>query len=203
MFEFIIEGIVTGLVLSILIGPVFFVLIQTSIRKGVQSAMALDAGVFLSDLFYVSIALLFFKEVQAFRTPENTKIAQIIGGVLFFFYGIFSYYKKAKPVEVDDDGNIIQQEFGKLIVKGFVLNMLNPSVIFYWFTILAIPPKEHQISFVATILITYFSIDLLKILAAKKLRSIVNEKFLTSLNHFIGIIFLIFGVFLAIRGIYF
>ena len=45
------------------------------------------------------------------------------------------------------------------------------------------------------------TIDFLKILGAKKLRPLVTEKRLNTLNHFIGIIFLGFGALLLIRGI--
>ena len=78
----------------------------------------------------------------------------------------------------------------KLFFKGFILNFFNPMVIFYWFSILTIHGKESQLPFVLIILITYFSIDFLKILGAKKLRPLVTEKRLNTLNHFIGIIFL-------------
>ena len=33
-----------------MIGPVFFLLLETSIRKGVRAALAFDCGVLLSDL---------------------------------------------------------------------------------------------------------------------------------------------------------
>ena len=58
-FDLILKGVVTGFVLSIMIGPVFFVLLETSIKKGVRAALALDLGVLLSDLLYILIAYVF------------------------------------------------------------------------------------------------------------------------------------------------
>jgi threonine/homoserine/homoserine lactone efflux protein len=55
--------------------------------------------------------------------------------------------------------------------------------------------------FLGVILVTFFSIDLLKILGAKKLRPLVTEKLLVALNHLIGIVFFGFGIFLIIQGI--
>ncbi|MEY3438093.1 MAG: hypothetical protein RL265_678, partial [Bacteroidota bacterium] len=43
-----------------MIGPVFFVLLETSIRKGARAALALDLGVLLSDLVYILIAYVFY-----------------------------------------------------------------------------------------------------------------------------------------------
>ena len=61
--ELIVKGIVTGFILSIMIGPVFLVLLETSIRKGVKAAIAFDIGVLLNDILYILIALVFYNEV--------------------------------------------------------------------------------------------------------------------------------------------
>ena len=61
--DLILKGIVTGFVLSIMIGPVFFVLLETSIRRGVKAAIAFDLGVLLNDIFYILIAFVFYKQV--------------------------------------------------------------------------------------------------------------------------------------------
>lgn len=202
MIEFVLEGIVTGLILSIMIGPVFFVLLETSIRKGVRSALSFDIGVLVSDLIYIALVYFFFSKVESITEEgENNDKAKIIAGILFLAYGIISYFKKQKKVILDEDGNVIQQNYWKLFFKGFILNFFNPMVIFYWFSILTIHGKESQIPFVTIILVTFFLIDILKILGAKKLRPLVTEKRLTTLNHLIGLIFLGFGLFLLIRGI--
>ena len=64
MVELILKGVLTGFILSIMIGPVFFVLLETSIRKGVRAALAFDLGVLLSDLIYVLIAFIFSSEIN-------------------------------------------------------------------------------------------------------------------------------------------
>ncbi|MBK6639775.1 MAG: LysE family transporter [Bacteroidetes bacterium] len=58
MFEPIISGLLLGGVLALLVGPVFFMIINTSIKKGVLPASMLAVGVLLSDAFFA--ALTFF-----------------------------------------------------------------------------------------------------------------------------------------------
>ena len=53
--------------------------------------------------------------------------------------------------------------------------------------------------FIAIILITFFSIDILKIIGAKKLRPLVTDNLLKGLNQLTGIVFLCFGLFLIIK----
>ena len=54
--DLILKGIVTGFILSIMIGPVFFVLLEISIRKGVKAGIAFDIGVLVNDFLYILIA---------------------------------------------------------------------------------------------------------------------------------------------------
>ena len=42
--------------MAFMIGPVFFMLIQTSITKGARAAITFDLGVVLSDLCFILIA---------------------------------------------------------------------------------------------------------------------------------------------------
>ncbi len=212
MFELTIKGIVTGFILSIMIGPVFFVILETSIRRGVKAALALDLGVLISDLVYILIAYVFYSEVSGLINGGNNGILKLIGGILFVIYGAITYFKKTKEEKVDEVGNVVQKsnDYFMLALKGFILNFANPLVIFYWFSVITMGARnsEHAgtnensiLFFLGVILVTFFSFDLLKILGAKKLRPLVTEKLLVALNHLIGIVFFGFGIFLIIQGI--
>lgn len=210
-FDLILKGVVTGFVLSIMIGPVFFVLLETSIKKGVRAALALDLGVLLSDLLYILIAYVFYSEVASLGSKDNRNIMNILGGVLFLLYGVFTLLKKAQA-ENDMIGTPIipnSKDLIVLVVKGFLLNLANPMVIFYWFSIMTIGTSYVNDSttmqyptlfFFTVILLTFFSFDVLKIVGAKYLRPLVTNKVLNGLNKLIGIIFGLFGVFLILRS---
>jgi threonine/homoserine/homoserine lactone efflux protein len=94
-------------------------------------------------------------------------------------------------------------------VKGFLLNFANPLVIFYWLSVASFAnqfaPDKSSIGwvflFISIVLFTFFGVDMLKILAAKKLRPLVNPKLLQALNRVIGIVFCLFGVFLILQNV--
>ena len=196
-----------------MIGPVFFVLLETSIRKGVRSAIAFDIGVLFSDFIYILIAYVFYSQVASLTGDgKNNEHAKIVGGILFIIYGIVTFFKKLKAPQVDDEGNIIQnqKDYFLLFLKGFLLNFANPFVIFYWFSVMTLASKQSQSTisggdstpimyFIAVMLITFFSFDLLKIIGAKKLRPLVTDNLLKALNQLTGIVFLGFGIFLIIK----
>ena len=56
--ESILNGVISGLVLACLIGPVFFTLLQTSIERGFWSGFFVAIGVSLSDAIYIALCYL-------------------------------------------------------------------------------------------------------------------------------------------------
>lgn len=209
-FDLTLKGIVTGFILSIMIGPVFFVLLETSITKGIKAALALDFGVLLSDLLYILIAYVFYSEVSDLGSKDNRQVLNVIGGVLFLAYGILNFLKKSHPKEENSAIQSItnSKDIIVLMVKGFLLNLANPMVIFYWFSIMTLAHSYVESAssnypifyFLLVIIVTFFSIDTLKIIGAKYLRPLVTNRLLNGLNILIGIVFSVFGIFLIIRS---
>lgn len=203
------KGVVTGFVLSVMIGPIFFVLLETSVTKGIRAALALDFGVLLSDFLYILIAYVFYSEVASLGSKDNRQILNILGGILFISYGVFNFAKRF-PKEQSTDIQAItnSKDVLVLIVKGFLLNLANPMVIFYWFSIMTLANSYVETAnstypifyFLMIIILTFFSIDLLKIVGAKYLRPLVTVRLLKGLNILIGIVFSVFGIFLLIRS---
>lgn len=62
MINDILSGIPWGIFLSFMIGPVFFILLETSIIKGFRAALVFDLGVVLGDIvFYCNCV---FRQLQ-------------------------------------------------------------------------------------------------------------------------------------------
>src|SRR5690554_6997818 len=58
-----------------MLGPAFFVLLETSIKKGIRAALAFDAGVLISDIIYIVIAYVFIQQVEELsRGGDNALI---------------------------------------------------------------------------------------------------------------------------------
>lgn len=209
--DLIAKGVVTGFILSIMIGPVFFVLLETSIRKGIRAAIAFDLGVILNDIVYIGIAFFFYNQVESLSEGQDNSMLRLIGGCLFIAYGTHNFFKKVKEFDIQDDTADVNSTRGYMLLalKGFLLNLANPLVVFYWFSVMTLGAKDaaeggsinSMLVFISAILITFFSIDLLKILGAKSLRPLVTHRVLAGLNRLIGIVFFGFGAVLITQGI--
>jgi len=208
--DYIFQAIGIGFLLSVMVGPVFFVLLETSITKGVRASLYLDLGVFISDVIYILFAFIFAAQIKGFTNDasNNNFILGIIGGILFVGYGIYTLFFKSKnEITAKSKSTTIKNADSLVLgIKGFMLNFANPAVLFYWIGIIAqgnqITDKDHPgqlIIFVSLVLLTYFAMDVLKILGAKKLRPLVTGALLLALNRLIGIIFTAIGVFLILK----
>ena len=215
--QFFLQAIGIGFLLSVMVGPVFFVLLETSITKGIRAALALDIGVFISDILYILFALSFVDQISSINSGENKLIFGFIGGSIFIIYGTFYFFKKSKMVDLTLEAENTSKEVAAapkdyllLGLKGFILNIANPAVIFYWLSILSLAaqsvpdntknPNTWILLFISILLGTYFSIDVLKVFTAKRLRTLVNQNLLNALNILIGLIFFLTGIFQIIKN---
>lgn len=200
MLESIISGIGLGFVLSFLTGPVFFALIKTSIEKGFYAGVSLAGGVLISDIFYVSLTLY----GSSFIALENQYRLQIgiAGSIVLFVIGVYYLFKKVK---VNYEQSTSRRHNTGYFLKGFLMCIFNPAILLYWVSVTSgiisitgeIKPSEI-LPFFGSILVTQFSLDVLKAYYANKLRYKIKEKNIARLNRIAGVLILIF----ALRIIY-
>jgi threonine/homoserine/homoserine lactone efflux protein len=207
MIEDIITGIPLGIFLSFLVGPVFFVLLETSAVKGFRAAMVFDFGVVLADILFIAIA--YFSSYRLIQTIKNDPAIFIFGGIMMLTYGIISFIKlkkvskKAEEIPVEE---LIKKNYLGLFFKGFFLNFINVGVLLFWFMILiTIGPKlelenSRMITFFSTVLLTYLVVDIGKVLLAKQLRSKMTPTNILKIKKLISILLVIFGLTLMFQG---
>jgi len=195
----IVQGIGFGLVLAVLLGPVFFALIQTSITKGFTAGAYMAVGIVLSDATCILIS--YFGLLQFIQQPGTLRIIGIFGGVFMLGYGTFLMLNKR--VVAHSPENPIEKNMrlkGGSLLKGFVLNILNPFAIIYWLgvssLVSAIPDfgRADKGLFFAGTLGTVLVTDLLKSYGAKKLRRFVTRTVILWLNRISGFVLMVFGL---------
>ncbi|WP_430399694.1 LysE family translocator [Flavobacterium sp.] len=211
MLHDVLTAIPLGILLAFTIGPVFFVLLETSITKGFRAAMVFDIGVICGDLVFILIA--YFSTNQLLEKLKDDPSLFFIGGVIMLSYGIISFIKQKRTykgqVEVDVKEDINQpNNYLNLFFKGFLLNFINIGVLAFWMMIIiSFGPKlnleaDRIIIFIATILLVYLIIDSIKIVIAKQLKSKLTPYIIYKIKSVISVIIIIFGVFLMIQGFF-
>ena len=208
MFDDILTAIPFGIILAFTIGPVFFVLLETSATKGFRSALIFDLGVILADIIFIVIA---FYSTNSLRGKiGNDPSFLIFGGSLLIVYGIISFVKTSKSFRaiVKEYHKVeIKKGYGKLFIKGFLLNFINIGVLLGWLGFIVIgtsltTSENGTIVFVATMLTTYFITDLVKIAAAKRLRTKLTPRRIFKTKKIVALVILGFGLLLLSQGLF-
>lgn len=201
------RGILFGLLLAVLIGPVFFALIQTSIRKGFQSGVWLAVGISLSDTLYIIICYIGF--TQLFEHEQFKESLAMIGGLIMFMFGISAILK---PINSEAGILIEPKKPGtfRYIFKGLALNAINPFVILFWVGVMSMVTVQeklegiHTFLFFAGTILTVFLTDICKAYVAHKLSKYLTQTFLIWMNRAVGIALIGFGcrlIYYAFEGL--
>lgn len=207
MINDILAGLPWGLFLSFMVGPVFFILLETSITKGFRAAIVFDLGVVLGDIFFIAIAYL--GSYRLIQSLKDKPALFIFGGIIMLAYGIISFIRLKNEEKIDDeeiDRDIIKRNYGSLLIKGFLLNVINIGVLGFWLAvIISVGPKlemqnSRMITFFASVIITYLIVDCIKIMLAKQLKSKMTPTNILKIKKAISIVLMVFGVVLITQG---
>ena len=206
MLKDIQTAIPLGFFLSFMIGPVFFVLLETSILKGFRAALAFDFGVIIADILFIIVA--YFSSFQLLENLSNEPGLYVFGGVILFVYGIITFLKKEIKNSSKVNKNKINSNKGYLglFIKGFLLNFINIGVLVFWLGIIIIvgPSLNNSpnriITFYGSMILVYFITDILKIVLAKQLKSKLTTKRIFVVKKSLGITLIICGIVLITKG---
>lgn len=202
MIDPIVSGILFGLVLAIMLGPVFFTLLQTSIHESFKAGVHLALGVLLSDASCIVVAYLFASQIDLthkYKVPVGW-----IGGFVLIGFGVINFFRKVKPKEVDDNRKTVHAKF---ILKGFAMNTLNPVVWLFWIGVISLVKlKEdyttfHEAIFFSAVLGTVFCLDMLKSYIANRISHLLNASVLHWINWVVGSVLVMIGLRMILKVI--
>jgi len=208
MIDDILTAIPFGIILAFTIGPVFFVLLETSATKGFRSALIFDLGVIVADIIFIIIA--FYSTNNLRGKIGNDPSFLIFGGVLLIVYGVISFLKTSKSFRsiVKEYHKVeIQKDYGKLFIKGFLLNFINIGVLLGWLGFIVLgdsltSSENGDIIFIISMVMSYFVSDIFKILIAKRLKAKLTPRLIFKTKKVIAMVILGFGILLFVQGLF-
>ena len=210
MFQDVLAALPLGLFLAFLLGPVFFVLLETAAIKGFRAAFSFDLGVILADIIFLFIAYLSTTKLLS-RIKDDPALF-LFGGMILATYGVMSFVQTKKVLRQDDDTPEIRKlsksDYFGLAVKGFLLNFINIGVLGFWLgLIIVFGPKldmeqDRIMVFFGSVLGTYLVLDIFKILLAKKLNRKLTPNRIYLMKKGISIMLIVFGGMLIFQGLF-
>ncbi len=194
------QTLIIVLFLSFSFGPSFFALINAAIKYGYKPGAIIAFGIFLSDLMvcFLIIFLVHFGATNFIHDEESKRFMGIVAGVLLIVFGAFHF--KKQDTRTDADIELKTPAPVLMILKGFFLNTLNPTIWLLWLGNVTIISKTLNYSIIK--MIFYFSatlvlvllVEIAKVSGASKLKKILTLKTMMIFNIVTGSLLIVFGM---------
>lgn len=203
MLELIISAIGLGFMLSLVfIGPIFFLLIETSFSRGPKHAIVLDAGVVLADILCIIAA--YFASGDIVHLIDKHPGFYRITALIIFVYGVYMVVTKTQ-MHIPNEQKFISQNYFKTFINGFLFNLLNVGVILFWLvTVISVrnqyPDTSSLFLYLGLVIATYLAIDMIKILLAKQFHYKLTQNLANAIRKSVGIILIIFSFLIFLQS---
>ena len=181
--------------MSILLGAIFFMLIQAGLQHGYKKAYIIASGVITGDIIFITITISFTAFISLFLKEHKTAIF-LVGGILITLMGIIALFKKPTEIEKQSSGFGNAKDY---YIKPFLVNFLNPGNAAWWLGLYSLPPASdyllnQKIAFACGAVLTVFFTEIGVAYGASKLKKYMSTKILKRVDIFAGIFFILLGM---------
>ena len=204
----LLQGILFGISLSFLIGPLLFAVVEAGISQGFRAGIAVASGIWLSDVLFVCAILWSVETLAAMMAADGFKHwVGILGGAVLLVFGAGSYFSNAgqQASTALTANGIAARSNLTWWLRGFLLNTINPGTIFFWIGIISavvVPNqwnKQQTLVFFGGMLGTLVLTDTLKAWAAKRIRKFLTPQHILQVQRGIGLLLMLFGLVLILK----
>lgn len=196
-----------GVTLAILVGPLLFALIQTTIEEGSHAGFLVAMGIWISDAMFILATYFGVNYVIAITSYENFElILGTFGGGVLLLIGAAIFINSPKKLP-DSDFEISKNYFANAF-KGFAINTFNPFTVFFWFGIMTTSVEGESLNgqqvglLAAGIFSTIIFTDSLKVIFAKRVQNKLTLKNIVMVRKISGAALVLFGFILMARVIW-
>ena len=137
------KGLMTGLILQVAIGPVFFYIINQSLGRSPIYGLASVMAVTLVDFFYIALAILGVGRLL--ENEETKKQLGLLGAIVLMTFGLYMLYQLMFITTNTQDGETMNTLFSSFI-SAFILTIGSPLTIVFWTSVFATRAIEYNLS---------------------------------------------------------
>jgi threonine/homoserine/homoserine lactone efflux protein len=190
------------LLLTFSFGPAFFALINTGIKEGYKVGSLLAFGIVISDFIVcmLIILLVHYGATNFIQDEKSQRFMGILAGIVLIIFGVVHF---RQPDQKNKEATIESSKgpsASSMILKGFLLNSLNPTIWLLWLSNVTLVSKT--LKYKVLNMVVYFSItlglvllvELAKISAAGKLKKVLTRKTMRVINFITGALLIVSGL---------
>lgn len=184
-------GLGTGILMSVQLGVIFFMLIQVSIRHHPKKGWTIAAGVVTGDLFLVLLAILFTDFITTFL-HHHQKETSLVAAAVFLTMGVFALLKKPHDpnAQVNEKWTTHARDF---YLKPLLINLANPANAVLWLGIYSVKPAvdyslAHKLVFAFGAICAIYFTEVGVAYSASALKKYITTKILKIIDVTIGVV---------------
>ncbi len=205
MLEFILKGIVVGIIVTAPVGPIGLLCIQRTINRGMLSGLVTGVSSAMADIMFAIIAGFSISAIGNFM-EVNKLIIRLIGGIIVLILGIRIY--TINPVKRLRHQKPQKSSYFSDAISGFLITLTNPVVIIVFgaaFASLGLNEAQENKEIILTITGIFIGASawwttltfLINIFKTK-----INLRKMFWINRITGILVVLFGIAIIIGSLF-
>jgi threonine/homoserine/homoserine lactone efflux protein len=202
----ILQALLTGLAYGCLLGPLFFLVLNTVLKKGFRHALALVAGAFFSDQILMWSSWLFSAQITTLVSSDWFRQGfGVAGGLILIAFGLPPFLLRQHDGGAGKLKLPGKDKYSLFFVQGFLLNLLNPSNWLFWIGLSATVvggPNSDQLNtgvFLLTVALMMLLTDFAKLLIVNKLKKRISGELIRMISRGAGLILIGLGAWALIK----
>lgn len=188
-----VEGYLLGLGMIVFIGPVFFLLLSSTLKCGFVPGFMVALGIVISDI--VCVLVCNYGLAPYLSYPDSNFWIALSGGILLI--GIGTKYMITDKVDSEEKIVLPKQYYAAFFIKGFLVNFVNPFVFMVWLGLIKYAEQKIEINtalFFIGIFLGISTTDFLKVVLAKRIKKLIQPLSLQWIYRVFGLILIVFGL---------
>jgi threonine/homoserine/homoserine lactone efflux protein len=205
VFEYIVKGIIVGIIVTAPVGPIGLLCIQRTINRGMFSGLVTGISSALADIMFAIIAGFSISAIGNFM-EVNKLIIRLIGGIIVLILGIRIYM--INPIKSFRHQKPQKRSYFSDAISGFLITLTNPIVIIVFgaaFAGLGLNETQENKEIILTIIGIFIgattwwtSLTFLVNIFKNK----INLRKMFWINRITGILVVLFGIAIIIGSIF-
>jgi len=195
------EGFMTGLMLTIMIGPVTMIIIRYGLQVDRMAGVWAATGTWISDFVYISVTFWLTASIQDWSGRPGIKWwIYLFGGVGLLLMGLLMLRVKKKAIATNSEE--VKPSYVRAMIGGFLINSLSPFTFFFWLGAAVFLHLQHEdpLWYYAGLMIALAMGDFTKAWLAPKLTTWLKEQYVYWIQIGAGILIAGTGLYVIFLG---
>jgi threonine/homoserine/homoserine lactone efflux protein len=135
MLAVILNGLITGLLLQLAIGPVFFYILNLSLQRSLVDGLLAVAAATIVDYFYISLAILGVGSLV--EKPKTKLLLGILSSIVLILFGMMMIISALQTSQVNLINPGDESTHLSSFTGTFILTISSPLTIVFWTSLFA------------------------------------------------------------------